>query len=368
MRERSADVLRTGKHLLVAVVACGLLASGAVARAADRPADEILKDLAALKPPVIDSAKIQDRAYLQKYREEFSNDLAKRSKLITELYKAHPDHERVPALLSSRWTNFDFFTESTPEELIKEADFVLGRTSEKTLKASALFLKARVALMKDNANPAAALPAIDAFVKAAPGDPRGASLLYSAARSVTDTKIKTELEDRIVKEFPKSPYVASIEGARKQRESVGKPFDLEFADAIKGTSVSIKGLKGKVVVIDFWATWCGPCVAELPNMKKLYAEFKDKGVEFIGVSLDQPEEKGGLKALKDFVSKNEIGWPQYYQGNFWQSKFSASWGINAIPSVFVVDQAGKLYSVEARGKLETMIPELLKKGKSDSGE
>ena len=56
-------------------------------------------------------------------------------------------------------------------------------------------------------------------------------------------------------------------------------------------------LKGKVVVVDFWATWCGPCVGEMPNMKKLYAEYKPKGVEFIGVSLDQPESAGGLKAL-----------------------------------------------------------------------
>jgi hypothetical protein len=106
----------------------------------------------------------------------------------------------------------------------------------------------------------------------------------------------------------------------------------------------------------------------MPNMKKLYAEFKDKGVEFLGISLDQPEDKGGLKALKEFVEKNEITWPQYYQGNYWQSEFSRSWGINSIPCVFVVDQAGKLYSVEARGKLDELIPELLKKGKPDTNE
>ena len=118
---------------------------------------------------------------------------------------------------------------------------------------------------------------------------------------------------------------------RKQREAIGKPFELEFTDAIKGETVSIKGLKGKVVVIDFWATWCGPCVAEMPKMKKLYAEYKDKGVEFIGVSLDQPKEQGGLDKLKKFVAENEIAWPQYYQGNGWESEFSKSWGINSHP-------------------------------------
>jgi hypothetical protein len=96
-------------------------------------------------------------------------------------------------------------------------------------------------------------------------------------------------------------------------------------------------------------------------MKKLYAKYHEKGVEFIGVSLDQPKEDGGLDALKKYVKENEIAWPQYYQGNYWNSEFSRAWGINSIPTMFLVDQDGKLVSVDARGKLETMIPELLKK-------
>jgi hypothetical protein len=108
----------------------------------------------------------------------------------------------------------------------------------------------------------------------------------------------------------------------------------------------------------------------MPKMKQLYAEYKDKGVEFIGVSLDQKE--GGLEKLKEFVHKEGIRWPQYFQGDGWNSKFSMSWGINSIPAVFVVDQEGKLYSVEARGKLESMIPELLNrpapKAEGGSGE
>lgn len=94
-------------------------------------------------------------------------------------------------------------------------------------------------------------------------------------------------------------------------------------------------------------------------MKELYAEYKDKGVEFIGVSLDQSEERGGLTKLRDYVEANEIGWPQYYQGNYWQSEFSVSWGINSIPAIFIVDKEGKLHSTNARGKLDTLIPELL---------
>src|SRR5207247_10089242 len=107
----------------------------------------------------------------------------------------------------------------------------------------------------------------------------------------------------------------------------------------------------------FWANWCGPCGAEMPKMKGLYSQYKDSGVEFIGVSLDSPGD--GLIKLKKFVEDKEIDWPQYYQGNSWQSEFSQSWGISGIPTVFVIDAEGKLYSTEGRGKLDKLIPELI---------
>ena len=90
---------------------------------------------------------------------------------------------------------------------------------------------------------------------------------------------------------------------------------------------------------------------------------RDKGVEFVGVSLDAPKEEGGLDKLKKYVAENQVEWPQYYQGNGWKSEFSASWGINSIPCVFLIDADGNLASVQARGKLEKLIPEYLEKAK-----
>ena len=97
----------------------------------------------------------------------------------------------------------------------------------------------------------------------------------------------------------------------------------------------------------------------MPEMKELYAAYADKGVEFIGISLDESEQEGGLAKLSKFCNEKNIEWPQYFQGDYWTSEFSTSWGIDWVPTMFVIDQKGNLHSYNARGKLHDMIPELL---------
>jgi len=340
--------MRRTCRLFVALIVFGPAAS---AFAADRSADEIVKEITAIP---------QGKTYA-----EFQTGNTKKAALIGELYKAHPNDARVASFLPMRWTAL--WQLNKGDEALAEIDKIIATTKVDSLKKEGAYSKAEVLLMKGTARVDAAIKAIDEFDKLAPGDQRTPMLLGSATRRLASGDAKrTALEDRILKDFGDSQFGDMIKGARKQRAAVGKPFDLEFTDAVKGSNVSIKGLKGKVVVIDFWATWCGPCVGEMPKMKTLYAEYKDKGVEFIGVSLDQPKEEGGLDSLKKFVADKEITWPQYYQGKGWDSDFSKSWGISGIPCVFVVDADGNLASVEARGKLDKLIPELLKKAKTSA--
>jgi hypothetical protein len=104
-------------------------------------------------------------------------------------------------------------------------------------------------------------------------------------------------------------------------------------------------------------------------MKELYQKYHAQGVEFIGVSLDEPRDKGGLERLGMFLLSNEVPWPQYYQGNGWQSEFSKSWDVRAIPCVFLVDTGGRLADTSARGRLEELIPrylDLAKRGRPTS--
>ena len=138
-------------------------------------------------------------------------------------------------------------------------------------------------------------------------------------------------------------------------------MELTFNDAISGKRIDLADYRGKIVVVSFWAAWCSDCAAEIPAMKKIRADYKDKGVEFIGVSLDLPEDEGGLKALRISVARNQIDWPQDYLGKEWDSEFSAKWGVYAVPTVFVLDRHGVIASSDAHGKLETVLAEMLKK-------
>ena len=320
--------------------------------------DDIVAKIEALTPPKPDRAKMASDG---KAKEEFATArdqfLKEQTDLIAELLVKNPDHPRAGRYATLRWRLM------AQKEKHAELKAETARFADRTDKmgSEAAFMNAMATCEVAKWDLAPSLKAADGFIAKFPGDDRGATILAELADNVEGAAQKKEIIARMSKDFPKAGATKAASAKTKQTDGIGKPFVFKFNDAVTGKEVSNETLKGKVLVIDFWATWCGPCVADMPKMKTLYAEFNPKGVEFVGISLDQPEDKGGLTKLKEFVAKNDIAWPQYFQGNFWQSEFSSSWGINSIPALFVVDADGNLVSINARGKLEELMKSLIAK-------
>ena len=177
-----------------------------------------------------------------------------------------------------------------------------------------------------------------------------------------DTLTKKLKEDfkgtSFVTRLEKQEAAAAEAKAKQSALAAGKPFPDFSEKDLAGQPLSVGNYKGKVVLVDFWATWCGPCRGELPNVIAAYKKFHGQGFEIIGVSLDSDRAK-----LDDFLKKQDgMTWAQYFDGLGWENKLAGKYGVQSIPFTVLVGPDGNVIGTDLRGEaLEPAITAALAK-------
>jgi len=227
----------------------------------------------------------------------------------------------------------------------------------------------------------------DKLIRATALDELAGSLEFRslvAANLLRNEKLRAEYEKRLGEEFVRK-LVDSGDDSRKEAAGLRKTIKADYSDVlaledeikgsdlkvgakapdtqgedIYGKQVKLSDLKGKVVVLDFWATWCGPCRAMIPHTRDLVKENEKKPFVFISVSCDAKRE-----TLEDFVQKNDMPWTHWWDGQ--GGKVSRTYEIGAFPTIYVVDHKGVLQfkSVGFDKKLDSVVEKLVKEAEAD---
>jgi thiol-disulfide isomerase/thioredoxin len=193
------------------------------------------------------------------------------------------------------------------------------------------------------------------YIQKQPNDQRLVS--FQLARANLLLQFEPERGKAFLQELTKASDSKLADAAKarlKKAELIRKQVDLQFT-ATDGTKIDLQNFRGKVVLVDFWASWCPDCIRELPTVQKVYNKYKDQGLVVIGISLDKD-----AKALANFVAKKSLPWPQYFDGKGWENEFAAKYSVRSIPEMWLLDRQGVLVTTSVPiEKLDEQVAGLL---------
>ena len=296
-----------------------VLASFRVKKAGTTPKQLTRNDFASifLEPGKIDIANI----------DSFSNTKVTGSKSHVEYLKLEEQLKPYNDQLDKLYTLYTSYRKAKDEANLKITEAAIDSIDEKT----------RVNVY-------------GSYAKSKPGSPIALYTLqqyagYEALDVAAIEPLFNKLNENIRNSANGIAFKNRIELARKL--DIGKPaLDFTQKDTL-GNSITLASFKGKYVLVDFWASWCGPCRAENPNMVKAFNEFKDKGFTILSVSLDQPgAREKWLKAIHD----DHLTWTHVSDLQFWDNAVAKLYGIQSIPSNFLLDPQGKIIAKNLRGE------------------
>lgn len=340
------------------------LAAEAKDAEADKAWQEVEKAGEQPEPPAEWRTRQPSEEEVARFRESFKAFAEAGAAKARDFYTRYPKHTKA---LEARKMEFGMLTmaviqmgrtnnlaqlEAAEKGLLQDA----GLSEDDRFEIRSMGVQRAVA-GRPSKDPQAALAeyekAVRALQKEFPKRPQVYGMLLDVASEAEGDKARALAKEVADGADAPEQVKAAAQGLLRRLEAVGKPLALKFK-ALDGRDVDLAKLKGKVVLVDFWATWCRPCVAELPNVKAAHEKLNVKGFEIVGISFDQ--DKG---RLEKFVATEKMPWPQYFDGKGWENQFGQEFGIQSIPAMWLVDKKGNLRDVNGREDLAAKVEKLL---------
>ncbi len=322
-------------------------------------ADDAWKEIETASRPPAPPAAWAGKPPTPEQRAEFSKFLGDQSALVAakakEFYTRFPNHPKAEdarkreqrflqqAVQLGNTTVVDLAAENLTDEqkIQQKINAITRKAMEKRAQGTAAVAKELESGLRQ-------------LMKEHPDRPEPWQQLLLVARNTLDKEEQKKLLNEIVKStVADEGTVAAAKGALRAVGAIGQPLEIAFT-AADGRKVDIQKMKGKVVLVDFWAAWCGPCIASLPEVVNLFNQYHEKGFEIVGINLDKRQ-----RDMEQVVHKFQMPWPQYFDGKGWGAKYVLEYNVNAIPSMWLVDKKGILRTMNARENLEEQVKELL---------
>ena len=350
-------------------------------QSAPATAEQLIQRYDAAPDPTFDATRNEDQAYLDEFVRQRDVAWRARSQAAIELARRYPEHPRAhEALVDAMWLRHMLLSmelaaaagddgdpgawrEGTQRARQEITQWLAEAGIHDNVRRALQIVDLRIRLLRERPDNAAIMEMVPLIDELRQADPKGAAarelLMWAAQMSINEQR--TQLLKQLAAEEPETTEGRWAAGRLRRAEAIGQPFEFSFNEVRSGQHITSEGLKGKILVVDFWGTWCGICLAQMPELKQIYEKYRGQGVEFIGVVMQDPEDAKGKQVLLDYLDHAQVPWPQWYQENGWHSEFAASWGVGALPQVFVIDAAGKLRSLEGRPdeKLAELLPALI---------
>jgi thiol-disulfide isomerase/thioredoxin len=338
----------------------------APAKAAARTPEKIFDDIKALDA---DATKIMpsltslaDPDFRKADGQKVLPILKKMIPLWEELGNAVEGKDEKADIRGSRYHSMAFVAALGDKETSdKLAETAKGKDDEAVAARSALIFADWVTHSKDAAAQTKLLDEMAPFIKAHAEDEEVLGVVATLSNLGPASNDVTKQLIEVLRKNATGKLATNLVTELDQRQEVmamiGKPLAVSGRTSTGGT-FSSTDYKGKVVLLDFWATWCGPCVAGMPEVKEIYGDLHSKGLEIVGISCDE-----GDQELVDFVAKNQVPWVQLREStqNARESQhpLAKKYHVDAIPTMFLIDRKGNLRYIDAREDMRKKIEGLL---------